>query len=142
MPDKFEREIDEILKKIDDFPARRPIPLRRGNGFARRFSAWQRTLAVRVARVSVSQVMLTAIAVMVLSYLFRAAFRSVWQYGLMLGLILFFTAFALSFRSGGLGRGAEPYFRGKPRSYYEPRQGAPAFARLREWWRRQRGGGR
>src|SRR5207245_1321272 len=106
------------LKKVDDFP-RRPVPLRRGGTVARRFTAAQRKFAVRLSRISVGQVMLTAMGLMVFSYLFRSAFPSVWEYGLVLGLILFFTAFALSLRAGGSSRRPEPYFRGRPRSYYE-----------------------
>jgi len=139
MPDKFEREIDEILRKIDDFP-RGPTPLRRRRGFARRFAAWQRGLAVRASHISVGQVMLAAMVLMVVSYLFRSAFHSVWQYGLLLGLILFFTAFVLSLRSGGAARGGEPYFRGRPRSYYRD-HGSASFSleRLKSWWRQRRG---
>ncbi|HEY7296258.1 MAG TPA: hypothetical protein VH916_14530 [Dehalococcoidia bacterium] len=136
MPDKFEREIDEILRKIDDFP-RGPVPLHRRNGLARRFVAWQRKLAVRASRISVGQVMLAAMVLMVCSYLFRSAFRGIWQYGLLLGLILFFTAFVLSLRSGSA-RGREPYFRGHPRSYYQT-PGTGPVDRLRAWWRRHRG---
>jgi hypothetical protein len=139
MPDKFEREIDEILKKIDDFP-RRPTPLRRGNAWTRRVSALQRSLAIRAARISVSQVMLTAMGLMVLSYLFRAALPGVWVYGLVLGLILFFTAFGLSLRSGGT-RGSQPYHRGRPRTYYET-DTSSLWPRLRAWWRNQRRGRR
>jgi len=140
MPDKFEREIDEILKKVDDFP-RRPVPLRRGNGFARRFAAAQRSFAVRIARISVGQVMLVAMALMVCSYLFRSAFPSIWEYGLVLGLILFFTAFVLSLRSSSGTHGSEPYFRGRPRSYYDAGQ-PTVFARVRDWWQRQKRGRR
>ncbi|GEM_PF-1390283 len=140
MPDKFEREIDEILRKIDDFP-RGPIPLRRRGGLARRIAAWQRSLAVRASHISVGQVMLAAMVLMICSYLFRSAFRGVWQYGLLLGLILFFTAFVLSLRSGSGARGGEPYFRGRPRSYYE-QPGSGSIDRLRAWWRQRRGGRR
>ncbi len=141
MADKFEREIDEILSKIRDFPER-PAPRRRtGNGCARWLTGVQRSLAIRLSRISVSQVMLAAMGLMLLSYFLSPAFEGVWVYGLILGLILFFTAFALSFRSGGTGRRSQPYFRGMPRSYYESPQ-RPTIDRLREWWRAQRRGRR
>ncbi len=111
MADKFEREIDEILSKIHDFPQRPPASRRAGNRLAQRITGLQRSLAVRLSRISVSQVMLTAMGLMVFSYFFKAALGELWVYGLILGLILFFTAFALSLRPGaGAGR-SEPYFR-------------------------------
>jgi len=136
MADKFEREIDEILSKIRDFPERPAAPRRAGGRLARQITGMQRALAVRLSRISASHVMLTAMALMVISYFFREAFAELWVYGLILGLILFFTAFALSFRSGGARRGG-PYFRGRPQSYY---RGAsqPFSDRLKAWWRQQR----
>src|SRR5438477_1376244 len=120
MADKFEREINEILSKIDDFPthaARRRRPV---NRVGRRVGAVQRNFAVRLARITVTQVMVTSFIVMAVSFfLVNDAFPEVWVYGLILGLILFFTAFALSFRGNSAPGGKEPYFRGRPRSYYE-----------------------
>lgn len=137
MADKFEREIDEILSKIRDFPERPAARHRAKSRVAQRITALQRAFAVRLSRISVSQVMLTAMALMVISYFFREAFAELWVYGLILGLILFFTAFALSFRSGGVRGGSEPYFRGRPRSYYQS-GAAPVVDRLKSWWRQQR----
>jgi len=141
MADKFEREIDEILKKIDDFPRHAAHTRRPANRLARRVSGLQRSFAVRLSHVSVSQLMLTAMGVMVFSYLFRAAFGELWVYGMILGLILFFTAFALSFRSGGISGHSEPTFRGRPRSYYQ-RDAMPLLIRFRAWWLKQRRGRR
>jgi hypothetical protein len=139
MADKFEREIDEILSKIHDFPQRPAAPRRAGNRIAQRIGGVQRSLAVRFSRISVSQVMLTAMGLMVLSYFFKAALAELWVYGLILGLILFFTAFALSLRPGGRSPGgSEPYFRGQPRSYYTRANNSQMYARIRAWWRQQR----
>lgn len=137
MPDKFEREIDEILKNIDDLPARRQPPPRRIPGrFSRKVAAVQRGFAVWLAHISVSQVMLVSLGLMLFSYFFKGALGSIWVYGLLLGLILFFTAFALSFRNGSSISGGEPYYRGRPRSYYSSQE-QPLFARLRDWWHNQ-----
>lgn len=137
-PDRYEREIDEILKKIDDLPGRRSPPPRRIPGrFSRRVAAAQRGFALRLARISVSQVMLVSLGLMLLSYFFKRALGGAWVYGLLLGLILFFTAFVLSFRNGSSVAGGEPYYRGRPRSYYRSDQSA-LFMRLRDWWHRQR----
>jgi hypothetical protein len=141
MTDRYEREIDEILSKIEDFPKHAAHRRRVTNRLLRRAGAAQRGFAVRLAHLSVSQIMLTAIALIVLSYFLRSALGGIWVYGLLLGLILFFTAFVLSFRSGGASGRSEPYFRGRPRSYYESSQ-PDVLERLRSWWSRQRRGRR
>jgi hypothetical protein len=141
MPDKFEREIDEILSKIEGFPQQPSARKRASMRLAQRFAAAQRGLAVRLSHVSVGQVVLASMLIIVFSYLFRGAFPPhVWVYGLILGLILFFTSFALSYRSN-LGGRSEPYFRGQPRSYYR-QDASPIIERLRAWWQQRRRGRR
>src|SRR5436305_5954433 len=106
MPDKFEREINEILSKIDDFPTHAARRRRPANKVGRRVGALQRSFTVRLARITVTQIMVTSFIVMAVSYfLLRDAFPEVWVYGLILGLILFFAAFALSFRGSSVSRG-------------------------------------
>ncbi len=141
MADKFEREIDEILSKIHDFPQRPPASRRAGSRVAKRITGLQRNLAVRLSRISASQVMLTAVGLMVFCYFFKPL-GEFSIYGLILGLILFFTASALSLRSGGRSGRSEPYFRGKPRSYYTAGSGAALMDRIRSWWQQQRRGRR
>jgi len=137
MPDRFEREIDEILSKIEGFPEDSARRRRAHNSLGHRIGDLQRSLMARIVHLSVNQLMLTAFVLMLVSYLFvRNMFGHVWVYGLTLGLLLFFATFALSFRGGGPGRSSEPYFRGRPRSYYDSR-GPTWPARLREWWRRR-----
>lgn len=135
MPDRIEREIDEILRKIDDFPSRRQPPRRIPGRFSRRVAALQKGMASRLARISVGQILVLSLALMLFSFFFRVALGGSWVYVLALGLILFFTTFVLSFRNGA-GTGGEPYFRGRSRSYYTDER--PVFTRLRDWWGRQR----
>jgi hypothetical protein len=134
MADKYEREIDEILSRIDDFPRHAARRKRLSNRVLRRAGTAQRGFAVRLARISVSQVMLTAMGLIVVSYFLRSVLHGLWVYAMVLGLILFFTAFVLSFRNSdrGPGRG-QPYYRGQPRSYYESREPS-VVDRLRTWW--------
>jgi hypothetical protein len=137
MPDRFEREIDEILRKIDDFPQGSARRRRSGNSLGHRVGGLQRSLAVRLSHISVGQVMLTSLGLMLVSYLLKALWGELWVYGLTLGLILFFTAFALSFRNGSGGRSSQTYFRGRPRSFYES-TGPTLSDRVREWWRQRK----
>jgi len=138
MADKFEREIDEILSKLDKFPKQSPLQ-RLQNRIGRLVSGMQRGLALRLARLSVSQIMLAGIGLILFAYFFRSALPGVWYYLVVLGLILFFTSFVLSFfgfSSGSSGRGRQVYWRGQPaQNYYgvEP----TVFTRVRDWWRRR-----
>lgn len=138
MPDKFEREIDEILSKLDKFPKQSPLQ-RVQNRLGRRVSGMQRALALRLARLSVSQIMLAGIGLILFAYFFRSALPGIWYYVVVFGLILFFTSFVLSFfgfSGGGSGHGRQVYWRGQPaQSYYSA--GPTVFTRLRDWWRRR-----
>jgi len=138
MADKFEREIDEILSKLDKFPKQSPVQ-RMQNRVGRRASGIQRLLALRLARLSVSQIMLTGIGLILFAYFFRTALPGIWYYLVVLGLILFFTAFVLSFfgfSNGRSGRGRQVYWRGQPAQHYYAAEPA-VFTRLRDWWRRR-----
>jgi hypothetical protein len=136
MPDRFEREIDEILKKIDDFPQGSALRRRQHSRKQRQAGSGGLQRAVTLlARVSGQQIMLISLGLIVFSYLFRFALEGLWVYGLMLGLILFFTAFALGLKSNS-GRSSEPYFRGRPRSAYQP-SGPALSERLRRWWQQR-----
>jgi len=83
--------------------------------------------------------MLSGIALILVGYFFRVGLPGIWYYLVILGLILFFTAFAISFLSGRRPAGPRNiYWRGRPASSYYA--GGPSFAsRLREWWHRRQG---
>ncbi len=138
MPDKFEREIEDILNRLDKFPKQGPTDRAR-KAVSGRVGAFQRRIALRIARLSVGQIMLTGIVMILVGYFFRAGLPEVWYYVVLLGLILFFTAFALSFFGAGRPHGSrQVYWRGRPaQSYYSS---GPSLAKwLREWWRRRQG---
>ena len=138
MADKFEREIDEILSKLEKFPKQSPLQ-RAQNRLGRRASGMHRAFALRLARLSVSQIMLTGIGLILFAYFFRSVLPGIWYYLVILGLILFFTSFVLSFfgfSSGRSGRGRQVYWRGQPAQNYYSSEPA-VFIRLRDWWRRR-----
>ncbi|HTE85853.1 MAG TPA: hypothetical protein VK821_14085 [Dehalococcoidia bacterium] len=138
MPDKFEREIDDILNRLDKFPRQGPADRAR-KAVSGRVGVFQRRIALRIARLSVGQIMLTGIVMILFGYFFRALIPEIWYYVVILGLILFFTSFALSFFGAGRAGGSrQVYWRGRPaQSYYSS---GPALARrLREWWLRRQG---
>jgi hypothetical protein len=137
-PDKFEREIEDILNKLDRFPKPKPGDRVR-QAFSRQVSGWQRRAALRLANLSVGQIMLAGIVMILVGYFFRVALPGIWYYLVIFGLILFFTSFLLSFFGAGRARGrGQVYWRGRPaQAYYS--DGETLAARLRDWWRRRQG---
>jgi hypothetical protein len=112
MADRIEREIEDILKKIDDLPAkgRKPRQVRRVNrGPVSNAQGW---LGRSLARVSLNQVMAWALVVIIAAFFLRALPFATW---LMIGaLIVLATAFIFSLRGGGGGsRGPEKRWRGE-----------------------------
>jgi len=142
MSDRLEREIEEILDKIEQFPspesrrarARRQFFKRIGNGIAER----QRAFASQLGRISMSQVMLASF-VMILGALFFRRFGVVSQWLLWAGVILFVVSFAIlvfSRRSSPSAASSQERWRGRP---IRSTQQYPTLAeRVRVWWRRRR----
>ena len=148
-PDRLEREIEEILGKIENFPgpearrARKPVSRPVGDAVAKR----QRALARELSRISISQVMLFSFLLILGSFFFReAGIVAAWAlYG---GIILFVVSFAIMMfgnRSKLSGR-QETVWRGRNVAYgtrvpaRTPGRmaGQPAtptlLVRLRHWW--------
>jgi hypothetical protein len=141
-PDRLEREINEILEKIDQFPPpaeppRRVTPKRLG-GARSAFSSGTHGVTRELARVSLSQLMLLAFVLMLAS-LFLRSVPFAWPWLLYAGLVLFVTSFVLMAVSGGRGAssgggGQQQYWRGRPVSY----DSDSLSRRMRRWWGRQR----
>ena len=137
--DRLEREIDEILGRIDNFPApearkrraRKRMLRNVGNGF----SARQRALTRELSRISLSQVMLLSFLLILASFFFPALAK---QWVLFAGIALFLACFALMMfgrRGSSAGGSRQAYWRGRPMSY----ETASWNSRLRRWFgRRQR----
>lgn len=119
-PDRLEREIEEILGKIENFPgpearrARKPLGRPVGDAVAKRRQAVARELS----RVSISQVMLFSFLLILGSFFFRqAGVVAVWAlYG---GVILFVVSFAIMMfgNRGRLSGRQETVWRGRNISY-------------------------
>lgn len=125
MADRIEREIEEILKKLDSFVPDRSKPqrIRRPAGPSK-LQRW-------LARVSLRKVMMWSLfAVLVAFVVSRSVPGAYW---LLIGaLIVFVTAFLLSTRTGNKGTaGPEKRWRGQPLDLSEP--GWPD--RVKAWWK-------
>ncbi|HEY8492119.1 MAG TPA: hypothetical protein VIO14_14140 [Dehalococcoidia bacterium] len=123
---KFEREIDEILSRLDDFPRkRRKIRVRRK--VADQLARVGDAISAVTSRISVGQVMLAAIVLIVAAFFFRDLDRQVTTYLIILGLVLFVGAFIASVLPQGVSRRQQRYWRGQVIDYGPP----SAWDRLR-----------
>ncbi len=139
MPDneRLEREIEEILGKIEHFPdasarerrARRRPFVRVSSTFAR----WQQAAARAISRVALSQLLLMAFLLILFSFFFRRANPALMNWVLYAGIILFVSSFAIMMfgNRGRTGRTVETTWRGRSISY---RTGPSPLDRLRRWW--------
>lgn len=135
MPDdKIQREIEEILNRLDEFvPEERP-PSRLRRRSSQLAGALGRALLRPVARISLRQVMLTSLALIVLAFFAMRIHPLFARYVIIAGVILFLTSFALSFVSRGSPPTVEKHWRGRPIELNEP-----SFAdRLRAWLQARR----
>ena len=109
MADRIEREIEEILRKIDNFvPDRARRPARK---VGQPFIAAQSWIAHSLAKVSLRAVMMWALIAVVVTFFFRGIPGASW---IMIGsLIVFATAFLLSRASGSRRPSTQKRWRGK-----------------------------
>lgn len=133
MPDdKIQREIEEILNRLDEF-----VPEEKATERARRRSSkaaagFGHAFLAPLSRISIRHVMLTAFALIVVGFFARVHPLGLWM--LVAGLILFLTAFALSFVSRGSPPKVEKRWRGQTIELGEP----SLSDRLRTWLQAKR----
>ena len=133
MPDRIEREIEEILKKIDKLPdgqrppkggpaGGNPAPRRASRGPDKGSSKWMSAVTMR-------RVMMWALVAVIVAFFLRGIPGGYW---LLIGaLIVFVTAFFLSTRGGSVSSAPEKRWRGQPIDLSEPSWPD----RLKAWWK-------
>jgi uncharacterized membrane protein YedE/YeeE len=129
--DKMEREVEEILRKLDKFVPEESRLARARRTVRQATSDLLHTLQARLFRVSLGQVMLASLILVVLAFFFRSASPTLARWAIIGGLLLFFTAFVLSLL-GGRPR-YERRWRGQVIDLSEPGLGS----RLRHWLQRR-----
>jgi hypothetical protein len=130
MADRIEREIEEILKKIDNFVPEKakPARIRRAAGPSK-LQKW-------LAKISLRKVMMWSLFGVLVAFLVSRSVPG--AYWLLIGaLIVFITAFLLSTRAGPAASSGAPEkrWRGQPLDL-----SAPTWPeRIKAWWKgRQR----
>ncbi len=132
---RLEREIEEILDKIEQFPDAQARRKRSSNrivrGFGAAISDRQRAIARSLSRFSVSQVMLGSFLLILTSLFFRPAAPLLMGWVLYAGIALFVTTFAFMV-FGGRSSSAAGSQRWRGRAI-ESTSGPSLAQRLRNW---------
>ena len=138
MPNRVEREIEEILSKLENpGPGRQPVRLRRTwrsrvRGVTRRLP----TPRIAFASLNAGTMMLVGIGLILLSLVFSRVAGDLTRWLVIAGLLLFFGSFVLSFLykdAGGADR-RDAYWRGQRFDRRDLRGPSP-IDRLKTWWR-------
>ena len=131
MPDNIEREVEEILRKLDRFVPEESRLTRARRRLGQAISDLSHRLLARFSRISLGQVMVASLILVVVAFFFRSASPTLARWAIIGGLILFFCVFGLSLL-GGRSR-YERRWRGQVVDLSEPGLGS----RLRHWLRRR-----
>lgn len=131
MSSKLERDIEEVLAKVDRFPPKRSLRSRARRRLASAIDGIGQALSgLPRPQISVGQVLLLAMAVIVIAYFgFRgSSIGSILIFG---GILAFIVAFIFSLRRQSTSRLPEKRWRGQPMDLEAPRG-------QDSWWKRWR----
>jgi len=116
MSSKLERDIDEVLAKIEKFPPKRPLGSRLRRGVSGFFGGIGAAISsIPRPNVSVGQVLLLGLALIVIAYVFGDSIGGPDVVRLMIvgGIVLFIGAFIFSLRRQSSARTPEKRWRGE-----------------------------
>ncbi len=133
MPQKNEREIDEILRRMDTFLPEEPMRRR----LRRSVGNWLAAVSPRLGlKLTAGRLMVAGLALVLLSYLLRAAAPALTTPAGLLALACFVGALVLSVARAR--RRPAMGWRGRSLDYYRPNEGLVWQDWLRRWraWRR------
>ena len=127
--DKIQREIEEILNRLDEFvPEKRPA---RGRSKTPHLAtSFGDALLARIATISLKHMMLAALGLVVVAFFAMPVYPVLGRWAAIAGLILFATSFALSFFNRSSGPAVEKRWRGQVMDLKNPSLGD----RLRAWF--------
>ena len=137
MPNRIEREIEEILTRLDEFVPEegrvRKMRRRAGLRFGSVFGSAGDWLRARTRGMNGGHVVLGAVGLLLLALILRGTFPTFARWATYAGLGVIFAAIFLSIRPIHRRR-SRTYWRGQP---VDLRSGPSPMMRLRMWWRRR-----
>jgi hypothetical protein len=120
--DRIQREVEELLAQLDQFPPRRSLSSRIKDAIAAPFRFMRNGLAaIHLPALNAGHVLLIAIAMIVVAYLVGGS-SDIWRWIIVAGIILFVGAFIFSLRRHS--RPTEKYWRDRP---MDLRKGSRSF---------------
>jgi hypothetical protein len=131
MPDELEREIEDILNRLDQFLPEETAAQRLRKRVSSGFYRFQRNVARLLSRISLGHLMVTSLLLVLFAFALRWTVFG--RYALIAGLILLFSTIAISFFTSHRG-GAEKRWRGQPVDL----SGPSLAERIRDWLRSRR----
>jgi hypothetical protein len=137
MSSKLERDIEEVLAKVDRFPPKRSLLSRVRRRIGDAFDGMGRAVAsLPRPRVSVGQVLLLGIALIVIAWVFGDSIggASVVRLVVIAAIALFIGAFIFSLRRQSTSRLPEKRWRGQPMDLGQP-HGPDSW--WKRWWSRR-----
>lgn len=130
---RFDRELEELLASLGELPAREPPRNRWQRRLRTVLYRWQETVArLRWRGIATEQLMLVGIVFIVMAYFLRLASPTLAGWIGLLGVVLFFGAFAMAV--AGNRRRRSNQWRGQVVSFGQGR--VPWTERVRRWLRR------
>jgi hypothetical protein len=112
MADRIQREVEELLEQLDQFPPKKPVKRRISDTMGAPFRAIGDFVSgIHVPSVSAGHLLLVAIGVIVVAYLVGGS-SNLWNYIIAGGVVLFIVAFALSLRRQS--KPPDKYWRDQP----------------------------
>lgn len=133
MPDELEREIEDILRRLDRFVPNESRFTRLRRRWRLRLRRLQGEVAARLSRISLGHVMVVSLLLIGAAFFLR--WTVIGRYALVAGLLLLFSTIIISFLTKGRSSGLEKRWRGQHMDL-----SGPSFAdRLRAWFNRRRG---
>lgn len=147
MPERWEREIDELLRRREAKLRREPVTKRVARSSAPMMSGLSGVFRSFLRRTPVEQFMIASIFLVAGSFLlsFIPSMAAVARWASLLSILFFVLALALSVAArrgqGPAGTGEPKRWRGNDVGYgsnYGPAEPPTLWVSLRTWWRRRR----
>jgi hypothetical protein len=131
MADQLQREIEEILNKLDEFIPEQKAGSRIREQWGERFRAFRGWLGGLVSHVSLGHLMIVSLVLIFIAFVFRSS--TVGQWSMIAGLSLLGLTIVISFIANRRAR-SEKRWRGQVVDLSEPR----LFDKLQSWLKKRR----
>lgn len=112
MSDRIQREVEELLAGLDQFPPRKPLTRRIRDAVTAPFRGLRHWYAgLHIPSINAGHILLASIVIIVIAYVLGGD-STLWKFIIAGGILLFIAAFVLSLRRHS--RSSPKYWRDRP----------------------------